>query len=92
MERAPAQLVEEEREKLERFEREAAELRAAPRRPRHVTANGYLESLAPFGMKLGLERITALLDELGIRRSGSTRSTSSARTASPRRCASPRPR
>jgi dihydrofolate synthase / folylpolyglutamate synthase len=29
-----------------------------------VTANGYLESLAPFGMKLGLERITALLGEL----------------------------
>ena len=29
-----------------------------------MTANGYLESLAPFGMKLGLERITALLDEL----------------------------
>jgi dihydrofolate synthase/folylpolyglutamate synthase len=30
-----------------------------------VTAHGYLESLAPFGMKLGLERIEALLDELG---------------------------
>jgi dihydrofolate synthase/folylpolyglutamate synthase len=30
-----------------------------------VTAQGYLESLAPFGMKLGLERISALLDELG---------------------------
>jgi dihydrofolate synthase / folylpolyglutamate synthase len=29
-----------------------------------VTANGYLESLAPFGMKLGLERITALLEQL----------------------------
>jgi dihydrofolate synthase/folylpolyglutamate synthase len=29
-----------------------------------VTAHGYLESLAPFGMKPGLERITALLDEL----------------------------
>jgi dihydrofolate synthase / folylpolyglutamate synthase len=29
-----------------------------------VTAQGYLESLAPFGMKLGLERISALLDEL----------------------------
>jgi dihydrofolate synthase/folylpolyglutamate synthase len=29
-----------------------------------VTGNGYLESLAPFGMKLGLERITALLDQL----------------------------
>jgi dihydrofolate synthase/folylpolyglutamate synthase len=29
-----------------------------------VSAHGYLESLAPFGMKLGLERITALLDEL----------------------------
>jgi dihydrofolate synthase/folylpolyglutamate synthase len=29
-----------------------------------VTAHRYLESLAPFGMKLGLERITALLDEL----------------------------
>ena len=30
-----------------------------------MSANGYLESLAPFGMKLGLERITALLGELG---------------------------
>jgi dihydrofolate synthase / folylpolyglutamate synthase len=30
-----------------------------------VTAHGYLESLAPFGMRLGLERISALLDELG---------------------------
>jgi dihydrofolate synthase / folylpolyglutamate synthase len=29
-----------------------------------VSAQGYLESLAPFGMKLGLERITALLDHL----------------------------
>jgi dihydrofolate synthase / folylpolyglutamate synthase len=29
-----------------------------------VTANGYLESLAAFGMRLGLERITALLEEL----------------------------
>jgi dihydrofolate synthase/folylpolyglutamate synthase len=29
-----------------------------------VTAHGYLESLAPFGMKLGLERITALLEQL----------------------------
>jgi dihydrofolate synthase/folylpolyglutamate synthase len=29
-----------------------------------VTANGYLESLAAFGMRLGLERITALLAEL----------------------------
>ena len=29
-----------------------------------MTAHGYLESLAPFGMKLGLERITALLEEL----------------------------
>jgi dihydrofolate synthase/folylpolyglutamate synthase len=29
-----------------------------------VTANGYLESLAAFGMKLGLERITALLEQL----------------------------
>jgi len=29
-----------------------------------VTANGYLESLAAFGMRLGLERIAALLDEL----------------------------
>ena len=30
-----------------------------------MTENGYLESLAPFGMKLGLERITALLADLG---------------------------
>jgi dihydrofolate synthase / folylpolyglutamate synthase len=29
-----------------------------------VTTQGYLESLAAFGMKLGLDRITALLDEL----------------------------
>jgi dihydrofolate synthase/folylpolyglutamate synthase len=29
-----------------------------------VTANGYLESLAAFGMRLGLERISALLEEL----------------------------
>ena len=29
-----------------------------------MTEHGYLESLAPFGMKLGLERITALLAEL----------------------------
>jgi dihydrofolate synthase / folylpolyglutamate synthase len=29
-----------------------------------VTANGYLESLAAFGMRLGLERISALLREL----------------------------
>jgi dihydrofolate synthase/folylpolyglutamate synthase len=29
-----------------------------------VTANGYLESLAAFGMRLGLERISALLAEL----------------------------
>ena len=29
-----------------------------------MTAHGYLESLAPFGMKLGLERITALLEHL----------------------------
>ena len=29
-----------------------------------MTTHGYLESLAAFGMKLGLERITALLDEL----------------------------
>jgi dihydrofolate synthase/folylpolyglutamate synthase len=30
-----------------------------------VTANGYLQSLAAFGMRLGLERISALLEELG---------------------------
>ena len=29
-----------------------------------MTANGYLESLAAFGMRLGLERISALLEEL----------------------------
>jgi len=29
-----------------------------------VSGHGYLESLAPFGMKLGLERISALLEEL----------------------------
>ena len=29
-----------------------------------MSAQGYLESLAPFGMKLGLERITALLEHL----------------------------
>ena len=30
-----------------------------------MTENGYLESLAAFGMRLGLERITLLLEELG---------------------------
>ena len=29
-----------------------------------MSGHGYLESLAPFGMKLGLERISALLEEL----------------------------
>ena len=29
-----------------------------------MTEHGYLESLAAFGMRLGLERISALLEEL----------------------------
>ena len=64
VERAPAHLVEAEREKAGALRAGGGRVARPPRRPRRVTANGYLESLAPFGMKLGLERITALLDEL----------------------------
>ena len=62
VERAPAHLVEAEREKARALRARGGRAARPPRRPRRVTAHGYLESLAAFGMKLGLERITALLE------------------------------
>ena len=58
VERAPAHLVEAERDKAGALRARGGRAARAPRRPRRVTAHGYLESLAAFGMKLGLERIT----------------------------------
>ena len=70
--KAPAEVVEAEREKLEGYRAELAELEwpSEPRRPRTRSggADGpesWLSSLDPIGWRFGLERIKALLAALG---------------------------
>ena len=57
--RAPAELVEEEREKLERYRAELEELAG-------IDPQAYLDSLEPVGWKLGLERMHKLSTALGM--------------------------
>ena len=56
--RAPAEVVEEEREKLERYRAELEELADRPAEA--------LDSLEPIGWKLGLERMHRLSTPLGM--------------------------
>ena len=75
--KAPPEVVEDERAKLEGYRAELAELT-------RVTAEDWLASLDPIGWRFGLDRIKALLAALGDPSSSSNRSTWSAPTASRR--------
>ena len=60
--KAPAEVVEEERGKLERYRAELEELA----RPSHLDPEAYLDSLEPIGWRLGLERMHRLTTALGM--------------------------
>ena len=63
--KAPAEVVEEEREKLDRYRAELEELArlSSDGRP---DAEAYLDSLEPLGWRLGLDRIHRLTSVLGM--------------------------
>ena len=68
MTKAKPELVEAEREKVERFGREVADYErriADPGRLAHLDAEAYLDALGPAGIRLGLERVHTLLAALG---------------------------
>ena len=79
--KAPAEVVEEERGKLERYRAELAELQELAG---FDDPHAYLDSLEPIGWRLGLERMHKLTRRWACPSTASPRSTSSAPTASPR--------
>ena len=74
---APAEVVEAEREKLERYRRELDAIATSP-----APATDWVASLSPWPEEFGLDRMRALLDRLGDPQRATRRSTSSARTGS----------